>query len=272
MELKLNPFDITSITDDSVVVFIGKRRTGKSYLVRDVLYHNRDIPIGTLISATESANKYYGDMIPSLFIHDEYTPELIENVVKRQKLIVKKVNKDVAKHGHSKIDKRGFLILDDCLFNNAWVRDKNIIQIFLNGRHWKLMFMITMQYPLGIPPSLRTNLDYVFILRENNMANRRRIYENYAGMIPSFELFNEIMDQCTENYECLVIKVNAQSNKLEDQIFWYKAAHHENFKIGAKEFWAINDENINQSDEEELFDIRRAKKKGPCVNIKKVMK
>ena len=31
------------------------------------------------------------------------------------------------------------------------------------------------------------------------------------------------MDQCTENYECLVISNNAKSNKLEDQIFWYKA-------------------------------------------------
>jgi len=274
MQLQLKKFDITSITDDSVVVFIGKRRTGKSFLVRDLLYHHRDIPIGTLISATEAANKYYSDMIPSLFIHDEYTPEIIDNVVKRQKLIIKKINKEVDKHGHSKIDPRAFLILDDCLFNNSWVRDKNIISILLNGRHYKMMFMITMQYPLGIPPSLRTNLDYVFILRENNMSNRRRIYENYSGMIPSWELFNDIMNQCTENYECLVLKVNAQSNKLEDQIFWYKAEAHDNFKIGAKEFWAIHNNNINQSDDDEdtLFDVRQVKRKGPSVNIKKVLK
>ena len=30
------------------------------------------------------------------------------------------------------------------------------------------------------------------------------------------------MDQCTENYECLVINNNAKSNKLTDQVFWYK--------------------------------------------------
>lgn len=273
MILELKKFDITSITDDSVVVFIGKRRTGKSFLVRDLLYHHRDLPIGTLISATESANRFYSDMIPSLFIHDEYTPEIIDNVVKRQKLIIKKINKDKERYGKCGIDPRAFLILDDCLFNNNWVRDKNVIQIFLNGRHIKMMFMITMQYALGVPPSLRTNIDYVFILRENNMANRRRIYENYAGMIPSWELFNEIMNQCTENYECLVLKVNAQSNKLEDQIFWYKAEHHGDFRIGAKEFWAIHNENFNDGyseEEEELFDVRHMKKKGPNVSIKKV--
>ena len=38
--------------------------------------------------------------------------------------------------------------------------------LFMNGRHWKIMLVITMQYPLGVPPNLRTNIDYTFILRE----------------------------------------------------------------------------------------------------------
>jgi hypothetical protein len=106
----------------------------------------------------------------------------------------------------------------------------------MNGRHWKIMLIITMQYPLGIPPNLRTNIDYVFILREPYIANRKRIYENYAGMFPTFESFCQVMDQCTENYECLVINNNSKSNKLQDQIFWYKAEPHGNFRLGSKEF------------------------------------
>lgn len=273
MLLQLKMFDIKSISDDSVVVFIGRRRTGKSFLVRDLLYYHQDMPIGTLISATEAANKFYANMIPGLFIHDEYTPDLIHNVVKRQKLITKKINKMIESGEKCKIDPRAFLILDDCMFNNKWIYDKNIISIFMNGRHYKMFFLITMQYALGIPPSLRTNLDYVFILRENNMSNRKKIYENYAGMIPTWEMFNEIMNQCTENHECLVIKVNAESNKLEDQLFWYKAEPHEDFKIGAKEFWEIHHQNYNESsDEEELFDASKLKKKKshPPLRIERV--
>ena len=41
--------------------------------------------------------------------------------------------------------------------------------------------------------------------------------ENYAGMFPTFESFAQIMDQCTENYECLVINNNAKA-QLNDQI------------------------------------------------------
>ena len=46
-----------------------------------------------------------------------------------------------------------------------------------------------------------------------------------------FEMFCQIMDACTDNYECLVIHNGAKSNRLEDQVFWYKANDHEDFKI-----------------------------------------
>ena len=138
----------------------------------------------------------------------------------------------------------------------------------MNGRHWKIMLIITMQYPLGIPPNLRTNIDYVFILREPYIANRKRIYENYAGMFPTFESFCQVMDQCTENYECLVINNNAKSNKLHDQIFWYKAQTHGPFKLGAKEFWEMS-KSIGDEEEEAPYNPEQFRKVGHKINVKK---
>ncbi len=46
------------------------------------------------------------------------------------------------------------------------------------------------------------------------------------------------MDQCTQNYECLVINNATQSNRLDECIFWYKANLHGDFRLGAPEFWA----------------------------------
>jgi hypothetical protein len=139
----------------------------------------------------------------------------------------------------------------------------------MNGRHWKIMLVITMQYPLGVPPNLRTNIDYVFILREPYLNNRKRIYENYAGMFPTFESFCQVMDQCTENYECLVINNNSKSNKLDQQIFWYKGSAHNNFKLGSKEFWELS-KDLNSDDEEEYNDFDpTTQRKGPRINVKK---
>tara|TARA_B100000579_G_scaffold227152_1_gene186033 strand:+ start:6574 stop:7410 length:837 start_codon:yes stop_codon:yes gene_type:complete len=275
MTLELKKFDMKSISfrpDENkgpVIVLIGRRDTGKSFLVRDLLYYHQDIPIGTVISGTEAGNGFYSEHVPKLFIHDEYNTAIIENILKRQRTVMKQIKKEVEIYRKSTIDPRAFVILDDCLFDASWTKDKMMRLLFMNGRHWKMMLIITMQYPLGIPPNLRTNIDYVFILREPYISNRKRIYENYAGMFPTFESFCQVMDQCTENYECLVINNNSKSNKLHDQIFWYRADNHKNFKLGSKEFWEIS-KNLDSDDDEEVYDPNtRDKKKGPKINVKK---
>jgi len=252
-----------------VVVLIGRRDTGKSYLVRDLLYYHQDIPIGTVISGTEAGNGFYGAHVPKLFIHDEYNTAIIENILKRQKSVLKQVKKEIEHYKRTTIDPRAFVILDDCLFDATWTKDKMMRLLFMNGRHWKIMLIITMQYPLGIPPNLRTNIDYVFILREPYISNRKRIWENYAGMFPTFESFCQVMDQCTENYECLVVNNNSKSNKLQDQIFWYKAEPHGDFKLGSKEFWEIS-KDLNSDDEDDAYDPQASRKRsGPKISVKK---
>ena len=47
MNLELRKFDMNDIKDDKVVVLIGKRDTGKSFLCKDILYRHKDIPVGT---------------------------------------------------------------------------------------------------------------------------------------------------------------------------------------------------------------------------------
>ena len=66
-------------------------------------------------------------------------------------------------------------------------------------------------------------------------------------MFPNFEMFCQVMDQCTENYECLVIHNNAKSNKLTDQVFWYKAEPHDNVRLGSKQFWDYNHEELDKN-------------------------
>lgn len=276
MTLDLKKFDMKHISfrpDENkgpVVVLIGRRDTGKSFLVRDLLYNHQDIPIGTVISGTEAGNGFFAAHVPKLFIHDEYNTAIIENILKRQKTVLKQVNKEMEAYKRTSIDPRAFVILDDCLYDNKWTKDKMMRLLFMNGRHWKIMLIITMQYPLGIPPNLRTNIDYVFILREPYIANRKRIWENYAGMFPTYESFSQVMDQCTENFECLVINNNAKSNKLSDQVFWYKAQNRADFKLGSKEFWEIS-KDLGSDDEEEIYDPNNIQKRGagPKIQVKK---
>ena len=70
MTLELKKFDMRNISfkpnenKGPVVVLIGRRDTGKSFLVKDLLFNHQDIPIGCIISGTEGANSFYAKIFP----------------------------------------------------------------------------------------------------------------------------------------------------------------------------------------------------------------
>ena len=270
MSVNLKKFKMEWIKDDRTVVMVGKRDTGKSFLVRDLLYYHQDIPVGTVISGSEGANQFYSSIVPPIFIHHKFRPEIISNYVKRQKKIVSLQSREVRANSYSNIDPRAFFIMDDCLYDQSWIKDENIRLLYMNGRHYKTLFIVTMQYAMGIPPNLRTNIDWVFILRETILANKKRLYEQYAGMFPNFDTFCSVMNACTENYECLVIHNGSKSNNLEDQVYWYKASAHPDFKLCAPEIWKYNSVNYEDQDDDEDDIAKMTKKKNQItINVNK---
>jgi len=265
-KLSLKKFKIKSILPDATILCLGKRRSGKSWLVRDIFYNHRHIPSGVVFSGTEEASPFYSDFIPDCFIHPEYDPEIIDSLMNKQKRKIREA-KQTKKSDTGKLPSNNmFVVLDDMLHDaQNWKKDKTIKSIFFNGRHFNFLFILTLQYPLGITPDLRSNIDYVFIFNEPSVKNRKKIYDDYAGMIPSFDHFCNILDACTQNHECLVIKTSANTSSLKDQIFWYKAQFHTNFHVGHPKLWKYHQQNYNSKYEEEAentkIEIDELKKK-----------
>lgn len=279
LEFNIEEFDMNQVGDNKVLIFIGKRHTGKSVLAVDYLYHNQDFAIGTCISPTDEYNKTFHGKVPSMFIHEEFTSELLEKFVHRQKIITKRKENDPK---YSKVDNRAFLIMDDCLYDaKNWTNDKNIRFIFMNGRHVGITFLVTMQYLLGIPPNLRSNVDYIFICKETKNNIKKKLYEYYAGMFPNYEMFNQILNECTKEYGCLVIDNTTTSDKLEDQVFWYRAdpSKHKSFKLCDEMFWRaspkpnIVEDNHNEMNMRPNYDrYRGGGRSKPNFNIHRMQK
>ena len=247
------------------IVFIGKRGTGKSTLVADILYYMRRIKAGVAISATEDGNAYYSKFIPEILIHSEYKPEIIQQVITRQKKVINSDTKTP--------DGDVFVLLDDCMYDKRMIRDVNIRGIFMNGRHWRISFMLTMQYCMDLPPDLRSNIDYVFILRENIIQNQEKIYKNFFGIFPHFSVFQDVLNSCTEGYDCLVLDNTSKSNNIQDCVFWYRAKPARNFKVGTKELWKFCKKNYDEKKAKAVpeYDKKQMKKKNtPTVLVKKV--
>ena len=163
-----------------------------------------------------------------------YDPKQIKNFIKRQKLAKKHLPNPWA-----------VLIVDDCTDDPRIFNTPLQQAIFKNGRHWKMWYILSLQYCMDVKPVIRTNVDGVFILRESNLKNRKSLWENYAGIIPDFSQFCTIMDKITDDYTALYIHNATTSNNLEDCLFWYKAKPHPPFKFGSKDFWKYHKTRYN---------------------------
>ena len=231
-------FEDPKYNGGSKIVVIGKPGTGKSTVIKSLLYAKKHIfPAAMVISGSEDANHAYSSFIPPTFIYNEYNEEKIQDFVKRQKIAITHLSNPWA-----------VLILDDCTDSPQIFNTPLQHALYKKGRHYKLMYILSLQYALDIKPVIRTNVDGVFILREPLLKNRRSIYENYASIIPDFTLFCQLMDALTEDYCCLYIHSAGQSNDWRDCVFWFKANDKQipkNWKLGSSEYLSFDKTRYN---------------------------
>lgn len=274
--LPINEFKLNTMCKDPSIVMIAKRGSGKSVVCRALLRHFHDIPVGLVIAPTDKLNCFFGDFFPQTYIHYTYKSTIIEKLLARQSSIIEKRKKKEEKG--KKLDSRAFIVMDDCLAaKGTWMKDPPITELLYNGRHYEIMYILTMQYPLGITPNLRSNFDYIFLLADDFVSNLKRMHDHYAGMFPNFSSFREIFVQLTANYGCLVISNRGSRASFLDKIFWYKApVDNDEINMGCSQFRKFHDDNYdkNYSLKKKTFDINeycnRKKSDKSALKITKV--
>jgi hypothetical protein len=220
--LPINEFKLDMMVENPSIVMVAKRGSGKSYVCRAILRHFASIPCGLIIAPTDKMNCFYGNFFPDSYIHYDYKSVIIEKLLFRQDKMIEKEQEKKRQGKH--LDPRAFIVMDDCLSKKgSWMRDQPIQDLLFNGRHFKLMYILTMQYPLGITPELRSNFDYIFLLAEDFVSNLKRLYDNYAGMFPTFDMFRQVFVQLTANFGSMVIANRGAREHFLQKIFYYKA-------------------------------------------------
>ena len=213
------------------------KNTGKSTLIKSLLYAKKHIfPVGIAMNGTEDTNHMYKSFMPSTFVYNEYREDKIEDLIKRQKLAMQHLPNPWA-----------VLIVDDCTEDTTIFNKPLQVGLYKKGRHWSLMYILALQYAMDVRANIRTSIDGVFILREPLLKNRRTLYENYASVVPDFEMFCTLMDQLTDNYSAMYIHNFTTSNNWQDCVFWYKAKPPpDDWKFGCPEYWEFHEARYNQ--------------------------
>lgn len=227
------------------ICMVAKRGSGKSWIIRDLLHHLSDVPAGIIICPTERMNRFYGEFFPESFIFNDFQESTIEKLMARQVKMIDKAEEKQKRGKH--LDARAVCVMDDCLADGKkWKNAKPILDMFYNGRHYHITYILTVQYSVSIGPNLRCNFDLVFLLKEDFISNRRRLHEHFVGMIGDFNAFCNIFDKMTSDFKCMVINLRSSSSNPLDKIAWYKARHPNEIKpvqIGCDQFNKFNRKN-----------------------------
>ena len=237
----LQEWDVTELKLDATVVAIGKRRTGKSWAFRNIMYEMKDkIPAGIVISQTDELNKFWRDYIPKQYIYKKYNPEILDFVFQRQKAILNDKHKTKAQ-----IDKEApfFILLDDVISDVRLKFDENLTELFVAGRHYRLFVLITTQYAKGITPVLRGNTDYVLIFKTMQGRQREALWEDYGDFMTK-DGFYTLLDAYTEDNEVVVFDTSENTSDPLDLVKWWKAFDPGKFQVGSKEYWNTAEQDL----------------------------
>lgn len=221
----------------SKIVCIGKPGTGKSTLIRYLIYSKRNIiPYGIAMNGTEKETGFYSEMLPPLFCYNGYDEDVIKNFIERQN-----------KAKENSTNPWGMIVLDDCTDKKGVFKSETQEGLFKNGRHWKMLYILSLQYSIDLPPSLRTCVDGTFLFKENNEKNLKNLYENFAGVFPSKKVFETYMSHVTGDYTALYIDTQNQSTKeWYECVYYVKSPMIPEFKFGCKEYRAYAKERVDK--------------------------
>ena len=221
-----------------------------------IIHKKLNLAVG--FSPTEDSTNSLGSFLPKSLIHSKYDEIVIKNIYELQK--------KQWKRGHgSHIG----LLLDDVAFDTSVFKSEIMKQLFLNGRHRRLMVIICSQYSLLIPPMIRSNVDVVIAGRDPILANRKKLYESFFGVVDSFKEFDNIFQSCTQNYSTLVLVNNtkSRSNKLEDRIFWYKAKKDlPSFRFCDAIYWKC-DSSMSKEEDDDYVGQKNIRVRGPINTV-----
>ena len=232
MHVKVRKLDLFSIKPHRICLLLGRRGSGKSVLLRDILFNIHDrFDFVLAMCPTLESSQLLKEHMPNCCVYDRYVQTKVDSLVK--------CASECAANNKARIF---LLILDDVLYDKAICRTQSFRYLFYNGRHAKISCLVLCQYLIDIPPDMRAQIDYVFTMKENTIQNRLKLYKMFFGVFASFEDFCAVLDRCTQNYETLMLDNTLQTNSPTDCVFWYKAKMTNGFfRLGKKVFFALDE-------------------------------
>ena len=226
---RIEKYDVSTNPTSSFNIFLGKRRSGKSYLCEyfiNQLKENKQLDFVYLLSETGAG---FDNIDPeNKFTDITFLENLLENMKKANTL-----NKVVSKKDQIKMNV--MVVIDDCAIKLKSKSFNILEEIAVNGRHFaypplSLHFCILCQSLTKIPRVIRLNCDNIFLnaiasAREKELVMDENMYlidNSIKGKREARDIYQSVV--LKEDYQFLVIENYKQNVKqYGDYLKSYKA-------------------------------------------------
>lgn len=181
--MELRKFDIERLANKNPTILVfGRKNIGKTTLIKDLIKNKTDIQY-------------------TLF-NTKFDEKAIEEVISWQKQ-----TEPLTSH---------WIVLDDIIYDNYAMKTKAMRWLFMNGMCYKMGLLCSLQYP--IPPSLTTNVDYVFLY---SVPKYEEVYRMFCGFMDNIDDFKSMYNTVTSQpHTCLVIDLTTHAS---ERFYWYSS-------------------------------------------------
>jgi len=227
------------------VIFTGRRRSGKTKLIKALCRHLRVFFPEVVVFTRTKASGEYVDCIPHSRIIQGFDPDLLIEIMG-----IQREKKKAQSRGELKDTNYNLLvILDDCLAERLqWSQELNAV--FFEGRHNNVTLFVSLQDVKGCSPAATGNADYVFLYPMGDERTFDAVRDKYTPFLDKYEQ-RDIMEHedINKKYHIIGVDIAHKSNPRD-----YKLAigsveadkEKKDFVMGTREMWKDDFRQLDQ--------------------------
>lgn len=238
-EFAIKEFCVAFILPDYTIVIYGKRRSGKTYILRLTMFSVHRLFTECVVFTATKEDREYADIVPDSKIILGLDEKVLFAVIEVQRQKVDHLKNANYRELPYEYNINLLLIFDDCL--SEGLRYNELLnRLFFNGRHWHIMLIITTQDAKGLPPKLKENTDLCISFRMGQQRSKQAMREAFCDYYKNDQEYDEVSSFVHNNNEHVVeVRSIACPNEDPKDYFFVGKAVPANdlFVMGAKYYW-----------------------------------
>ena len=199
-----------TIKTPHLAVFIARRNSGKSYVMRyllNILAKAHRFNCVYVVSPTKH-NGEWTSIVGDDYVFDNFDEDFIQGMLDAQALHKREMTEDKRIKANPIL-----LILDDCLGSTSF-HQQLFTKLATTGRHYDLTIWASFQQYTKCPPVIRSNCDYLHFLNASNSKTMRVIHEEQSPTdYDDWQDFQKYLREATLNYGVVLLD-NTKAGKL----------------------------------------------------------